>query len=673
MNKHATIVLTLIALSAGLAIAADEGIHITGGKSTGASLTLNDGAGFRWDIVSNGIVNDGTNDAYDTGMQLSVNNNTFYWSSNSKLSADGREIEMGPWNSGQVSVCRRIYVDPKQGYCRWIDIFENNTGASQTLTLQYYTNTGGSTQKVYTTTGKTEITDKDWGAVTSYDDSASNPSLVHIFASKNAKTKPKFTFRTSDDNLYYQVSLTVPAGKAAALCFFEAQRKPFADAKKFLDGFDTSVEMNKVPAALRKIIVNMTGGLTMSLGKVEIARNETSDLVVLRNGDEWLGTVLAEKYTVETFFGKVEVDAKQLVGINVPEPDDDTVLMALTDGQIIVGKLLTNPLKIKLTNGNEMSLSPSKFVSLGIKLPKDKPADAPVKSPVVVFRNGQQLFFKADTADLTYHTEYGDFKIDGQHTQAVLLDTPDGGLHRAIFRNGSVLSGLLKATSLKLQLDLGMTMTAKVGDIEQIIFPGPAAAEKKGLVELAMRNDDQLFGSLLDVGLKVTSPSGSVDVKADEIAELVTLGESLGQVQIKLNDGSTHTGKLSVTTLKFKFEPGPELPIFLGHITRIVGTGPESSTQPSTQPADPKPPTPPANVTPVPMPASERPIFRGGALDAAAEAKEAEKAKAAKAAAEKAAEAKEAAKKDADANAARKAEDAARKAAAAAAEAGNRN
>jgi hypothetical protein len=551
-----------------------DALHLTG-NATVSGLNINDGAGFRWSINSNGMVVSSTGDSYGNGMQLTVNQNGFSWGQACKVSADGREIELGPVNNSQVNVYRRIYVDNKKGYCRWIDIYDNTTASNVTLTLQYYTNTNNSTQQIYTTSGKEQLTEKDWGVLTLYGENTTSPALAHIYASKNAKFKPKFQYRLNDNTIYCNASVTVPARKAIALCFFEAQRKP-ADAKKFLDGFNVTEELEKVPPALRKIIVNMAGGSTLTLGKIELARNEKQDLAVLRNGDELMGDLDVEKFEMETAFGKLSLDAKRVVGVVSLDAEDSAVHLVLTDGQVVVGKLLSGPLKMKLASGSEMSLQPDKFKTVSFRLSKEKPEEVGTRNAAVVLRSGQQLFFNPSDIDLTFQSEYGDLKLSPAQLSSLVLETPDGGLHRAIFRNGSVLSGLLKTASFKLQLDLGQPFNVPVSMIEQFVFPAPDLDHDK-LAEVALRNEDQLLGVLLDESLTVQTRMGKVLVKPAEIAEAQFVTESLGQVQIKLHNGTTVTGKMTTQNLRFRIEPGPELPLFVGHIIRFTCPPPANS------------------------------------------------------------------------------------------------
>lgn len=606
-----TIGIALLLVLAGPLAAAEDGLHIPGGKSVGFTWYLNDGAGFRWDISTNGQVSDGTNDAYDGGMQLRIGGTYFANSAQGRLHKSGREIEIGPWTRQNVKIYRRIYVDAELGYCRWIDIFENTTNATVTLPVKYYSNIGGSVNTTYSTSGKPTVTAKDWGVVTSYSGSSNRPSIVHVFATKGAKVKPTFRSTRGNDSIYQDITLKIPSKKTVALCLFQAQRRPLDQAKKFLKEFKPRRELAKVPAALRRALVNM-GGATLVLGNVDLPRHEKHDLTVLRNENELLGKILNEQFDIETFYGRLALPADRVVGINVPAADDPHVQVVLVDGQIVGGTFVNAPLRMRLTNGNEMSFPPAKISSATFALSGGKPEEIKIGRPMVVLRSGQQLAFRPEDLDCSFHTEYGRVKLQADNLRAIRLDTAEGGLHRALFRNESILSGLLVAEDLKLGLDLGPTLSIRRHLAREFVFP---AEESPGgeLVEINLRNDDRLFGQILTDLLTVSTRYGKVVVKPAEVAELQTPeGGALGQVHIRLQNGTTVTGQFVGETIPFQIVPGPKLPLFLGHVVHVTCPKPPGSpVSPTSQPKDePKPPasttrpsrTEPVRVEPPPPP-----------------------------------------------------------------------
>jgi hypothetical protein len=571
----------------------ESGIHVEGNQRVGFNWYMTDGAGSRWDISSNGQVSDGTNDAYDGGMQLRMGGTTF-GGAEGKLSKSGREVEIGPWTNGPIRVWRRVYIDATIGYARWIDIYENTANTAADLKVQYYSNLGGTINATTTTTGKQDLTDKDWGIVTSDSTDSQRPAVAHIFTNKGSRTRPEVQFTRNQDELFVNFALKIPAGKTMAICQFEAQRGGNDQAVKFLKDFNPRRELDKVPADLRKLIVNM-GGATLVMGNIDLPRHDKHDLAIRRNEteDELLGTILNERFDVETFYGKLELPAAKVAGLSIPAADDPYVQMVLLDGQMVAGKLLNAPLRLRLTNGNEMSLPPEKLLAATFALSPQRPAEIKISRPTVILRSGQQLAFRASDLDLRYQTLHGEVRLEADQLARLDLDTPDGGLHRAIFRNGSVLSGLLVAESLKLDLDLGPVLETRRQVVSQVLLPAEDI-DAAGLCEMTLRNEDVLFGQIADESLAVDTQYGKVTVSPSDIDELTAPPEAaLGQVSIKLRGGTTVTGKLISQAIAFQVEPGPKLPVFMGNIVHIKCPPPGKASAPgagaATRPAPPRP------------------------------------------------------------------------------------
>ena len=594
-KRHKTaLCLAVILVTAGGAAAADKALHIPPGRSVGWNWYVTDGAGFKWDINSYGTVNDGTNDAYDGGLQLQVNGSTYSWGASGRLNKAGDEVEIGPWAKGSVQIYRRIYVDKKGGYCRWVDIFENTSTAAQTLTLRYYSNMGGSTRYIYSTLGKAALTDKDWGCVTAYSTgSTSRPCVAHIWATKGTKPKdkPRFEYSANNDSLYYHQTLKIPAKRTVAICLFEAQRRPYSAAQKFIRDFRPDREIQKIPPALRRILVNM-GGITLTLGSLELQRHEQHDMAVLKNGDELLGTIQNETFAIETFYGKLDLPAAKVIGISASTTGDSHVQVGLVDGQVLAGKFLNAPLRLKLVNGDDMALPMAKLKTAAFRLSNERPSDIPVRSAAIVLRSGQQLFFKTADLDATFHTEYGDLKLDASDLRNIHFDTAGGGLHRAVFRNGSVLSGLLDSEQLSLGLALGPKLTIPRHLAQRLAFPGEPHDTTK-LSTVTLRNEDAIHGRIIDKSLAVQTRFGKVTVTPETIKSIAFKPGMIGPVLIKLHNGTTVSGKLLPDTINFQIDPGPKLPIFVGHITGITCPKPETPVKAG----DAKTPVPPANAS----------------------------------------------------------------------------
>ncbi|MCD4823797.1 MAG: hypothetical protein K8S55_04270 [Phycisphaerae bacterium] len=581
--KKRTIFLCLICAMCsltGIAWAKPPSFIPTGGRTVSFNWSCNDGAGYRWDISSNGGVNDGSNDAYDGGMMLRINNSQFYARNNrGVLDKTKREITIGPWNqNNQVTVYRRIYVAPKMGYCRWIDIFLNKTNAPQTVTVKYYTD--GNANQYYTTLGKASPQSKDWGIFAGDGQNNSRPAVLHFYATKQAKVRPQV--RVSNDKLFYTFSLKIPAGKARALCFFEAQRRNYAAAKKEFKKFPLAKEIRKIPRDLRKIIVNMPGA-TMSIGGLELTRNKKHDIVVLKDDNEIFGIIQNPKYVIQTIYGKLELPAARVVGLQAPSTDNH-VQLGLADGQVVAGKLLNAPLTIQLSNGKEMSLPLHKINCASYKISPERPEEIAAAKPLLILRSGEHVFFDTSSLGYEFLTEQGRCKLSPDDIRQIQLDISEGGMHLVEFRNGSMLSGLLLDDKLNIPLALGPKLKTRRHGIKQIFFPG-VKKENADNASVLLRNENLLNGVILNKTLTVRTSRGDVDLKPAEISEIGRVENAAGQITVKMHNDSTLVGKLVTETIELQLTPNLKLPIFSRHITKITFPQPE---KPKTEPK-PKP------------------------------------------------------------------------------------
>ncbi len=575
----------LVAALASAGLAEQEGIHIPPGRKASFMWTLTDNHGFRWDIDGQGNISDGTSDAYDGGMQLRVSGSTFSRVNSGRMNKEGNEVEIGPWRRGGVSISRRIFINKKAGYCRWIDIFENTQKSDATVAVQYYFNMGNSTQRTHTTSGKTALTANDWGIITAGSSSSSSrPAVAHVFATATAAIKPTFQFNSGNDNLFYNISLKVPAGKAVALCFFEAQRRPFEQCVKFLDEFKPHRELRLVPSPLRRIIVNMTGS-SLTLGDIELTRNEEADLLILRNGDEMRGTITNPEYALTTEFGAVTIPQADVIGLTGRATDSNKVQLILTNGQIVAGELAGGPIVFRLAGGTELKIPARGIRQASYRVSPVKPEQLDTTDSMVVLRTGTRLAFDEAGMTVAFSTAHGRMTLSPADLRSIELDTPAGGLHRAVFRNGSALAGLLTDEEVALELKLGLTLKVPRQRVLRLHFAN-ADAPRGQLAALTLRNTNLLYGRLTDAKWTLRKKLGDVEVACDDIASVRFLPGSVGQVSLELRDGTKMGGRLAEEYVGFKIEPGPKMRLFVGQIDSFTGSGAPAKPKPSADSTD---------------------------------------------------------------------------------------
>ena len=187
-------------------------------------LTLNDSNGFIWDVQRDGNINNGSNDAYDGGMRLSIDNVSFPQFNAATSLQDDRELNLGLANMSGLVVNRRIYVPTDQAFVRYLESLTNPTSADIIVQLRIDTNLGsdGNTLIISTSDGDTAIEPTDFWVVT--DDTSNgggDPSLAHVYAGPGSSITPVVTAPLG--RIAYTYSVTVAANSRAVIMHFDSQ------------------------------------------------------------------------------------------------------------------------------------------------------------------------------------------------------------------------------------------------------------------------------------------------------------------------------------------------------------------------------------------------------------------------------------------------------------------
>ena len=580
---------------AGGAAAGGGELHIAGNKQTGFNWMRMDGAGFRWDITNVGMVLDGTSDVYDGAMRLSIGPESFANSRPARLNAAGNEIEIGPWTNGPVRVWRRIYVDPDTGYCRWIDIFENHSDTPLKLPVRYNVDFGGTLKHVISSADRPLDSGDAWALVTQCEPTDGRMAVAHVLASPESTIKPTLTAGGSKKDLVtYTFALTLQPQQTSALCIAHVQRRALADARAIIDGYDLREELADIPPELAAIIVNISSG-GATLGAIDLPRNRRNDLVILRDKTRLKGTIRNDLFQIETTYGTFDLPPDRVIGLGIPDPNDPHVHLVLADGQILGGRLLSGPVNLEQENGAIRSIALDRLASAAFAISPEKPLRTPHTDPIVELRGGQRLTYDSQASSLRFHSEYGPVDLPVAALLSLEFHTPDGGLHRAILANGTVLSGLFAHDELTLHLKLGRQLVLPVAMTQRLLFPVNPAADP-ALWQVHLRNENVLFGRVTDEQWTVQTPSGSVSVTLADVTGLARPEDRpTAAPTITLQSGSALTGELTQTVVHVELADGLVVPVFLGHVRQILPppapapapaptTAPTSATGPTTRP-----------------------------------------------------------------------------------------
>jgi hypothetical protein len=299
---------------------------------------------------------------------------------------------------------------------------------------------------------------------------------------------------------------------------------------------------------------------------------------------------------LRTFFGPIDLPLSRILGLATVSSQEDHVIVALTDGQVLDGALMDPPARMHLASGGEVAVPLHQLLSLGFAISPDKPHRTQPRDEVLLLRSGERLYYDPAGVQGVFHTAHGPVKLETRYLRALHFQTPRGGLQQVVFRNGSVLSGLLEADQMRLKLDFGEEYDIPIHWLHRLTLTGEKPSHP-GLAQIDLANGDVIFAQVRNETLKVQTASGSVEVRPEQL-ESVVAREGLGAgLQCKLRNGSVITGKAETMLLDLKIQPGPALKVYIGQVARLEmpeesGETPDADNRGAEESAPPRPDAP---------------------------------------------------------------------------------
>ena len=544
--------------------AGPAGLHIPHTNRANFTCQMNDGAGFRWDIQYYGSIGSGTNYAYSGGLYCQISGSNISANGIGWINKAGDEIEIGPVSRNNLLISRRVRIYKDQGLARWLDIFENPTGAAVQVPVSIYSCTNYTINRTTTSTGGAAFGAKDWAFVTQTS-GANSPRVLHMVCDKRSKIRP--SVQTTGSQVYVRWNLTVPAKKTVVLCYFESQANTLDAHQKTMKSFRVSKVLRDLPGGVRRLIVNWSGG---GFDGIDLERSDTADTVVIDGGGPKYGRITNESFQLQTVFGPLKLPASRIVGMASSRDESRTVRFALLDGQIVCTAMPDEKISLELPTGGTLRIPLERIAQWSYKVTKQRPPDATFAGPYVMLRTGDRLAFNGESVPLRFRTRHGTIELDPKAMLNVTLDNTGNVVHQARFLNGSHLGGFLEPRKLAMKLRLGATLTVSRDLVAQLRF---AEEEKptEGQAFVALTNGDELYGMMGDEAFEMASEFGTIPVKPANLRSIAFSPTKVGYAVMTLWDGTVLRGQMGNRPVAFIITPGPKLkinPVQLIHVVR---------------------------------------------------------------------------------------------------------
>ncbi|MBN2714008.1 MAG: hypothetical protein JXR97_16435 [Planctomycetes bacterium] len=412
---------------------------------------VNDSLGYSWNLNNNGSIISGTNYAFSNAMQLQVNNNHFY-SQQPQMLADGSEFIL----TGQVNgimITRRIMIDKKAGTVRWVDVFENPTGAPMSMMVKYYSGFNGRYQSMVSDQGTNQpntLSNKEEGFFVYQMPNNNRPSSLFWFGSAKSKLKPTIMSSNQYD-VQVDYNLSIPAGKSAALIVGLAQRNAaMVPSGKQLDKLFKPFHSRKftkgIPTGILRSIANHRGGggataLDLSLDKLLEGLGVTrgkSDILAVGEETRLHGTASCVNASLETAYGTFSVPFEKIAAIIGGRLTGGSVRIFLRDGQAYVGGMTTEGFKFATTSGLSMNLDPKTLDRIVMRAsPEDGVPPVNVTAFIETFEGDRIALAENNDLVFLFVTPWGPYNVPLRDLQVLRMPEDNRPGCRVTLKNGS--------------------------------------------------------------------------------------------------------------------------------------------------------------------------------------------------------------------------------------------
>ena len=521
-----------------------NGVVPAAGGGVNLPYTLQDTVGNNWMIYQGGWFRQNNNmPIYGQGAMIWINGQPANQMNNqAHLDPKTGELVIENMNANGCSVTRHILIDKAAGFIRYIDVVKNTQAQPQTYQVMLQSNSN------YGINAGQEVPDprKKGQNLGWVGQTGANQSIVEMYAGKGAKVAPQIQYQPGNNVIQATIPLTVPAGKEQAIMHIHTVNPTQDGGMKFMTDFKESPLLKAIPPAMRRLIVNFRAAQDF-IGDIEILRGDVLDVVELRSGDEYRGTIKEPNYQLQTFYGNVTLPVDKVIGIINVGQFRPRQLLVTSDGQIFGGHLKKENIELQMSSGQTIQVPLSQISRVGYRKLNDEPREWTFDKPMVVMRSGERVAVQMPTIPIDVVTRYGTLSLKPEQVAAVLLQNEENNVHEVELTDGSKFAGLLTAPQFDMKLD--------TGDAGQIVkFPTSAIARIQLNTKLKepddttpsihLSNEDELNGSLTGK-LKLDTSFDTIDVNAPELKSLTHASEGgANDVQVALWDGTVLSGQL---------------------------------------------------------------------------------------------------------------------------------
>ncbi len=516
------------------------------------------------------------------------------------------ELVMESMPVGQLVMTRRVWVNADDGSCRVIDLLKNPTGQDQPLNMTLASNVSYAVQSTQ------QIADPKrpgqtlaWAALVQ---AGQQRVALDVYAGPGAKVVPAIDSQNNNNAVQATVTTTVPAGKEVGFVHWHVVVGGGMDAaNQWVRDVRPAKLLADLPAAVRREIVNVAG--TSGVGDVEVLRGDLLDVVELRTGDKFNGTLTAPSYKLATFYGTVDLPADKVVGVVNVGQFRPRQLVVTGDGQVFGGHLEAAAVDLELTSGQRTRIPIAQVARFGYRK-RPNEADTPVDettvpTPYAVMTTGERVGVELAPTPVPVVTRYGSLRLPTAVIASIVFNGDEAGtVHTINLTDGSRFTGLVTAPAFDAKLtSTGATATApttnpttnptgdhggphagqavrlSVGMLNRLVFTRPAADDGAAAAAAAdppaalqVHGGDVLAG-VVQGDLKLDTAFDTIALRGPEVRSLAKSKDAVGELVVTTWDGTKFNGQLEDGELAVRLASGIDVTVPVGLLDAYSNPG----------------------------------------------------------------------------------------------------
>ncbi len=556
----------------------------------GTYTPVTDASGTVWTVKQNGILGKGADGLITGGMVLMVNNVQFY-TAKPMMSVDtGALVLENTQVSIPVDVTRRVRVQSKEGFVRFLDTFSNPSAFPTVLQIELRSNLGGRFTGVYTDRGRkvAGALEKRETGVIAIPKNAGQKAVLITASTSRATLKPTIGIQ-NDFQLSLLYKLEIPAGGEVSLLHAVSAIATPADTKsKTLAPIFRKTALSRIvrflPREARTGMVNVrpkSGGTAVAGSLLDVPLDALGvepgkqDILAVGDRTRLFGKASCAGFAVSTAHGRAEIPFDQVAAL-VGSKDGRLGRAILRDGQVLVGTLEAEDLGFTLPSGTQIAVDVRRLDRLVCRATEIDGAWTSETKILAELSDGTRIAL-TEAVPFMVATRWGALNIVGSELFWVVPDEERAVGRRVTLSDGSTFYGYLSGSTVVVPavlFDQNDGVRISPSDVRALITKSGRGHIQKSVNADSHRSSDketrlpprrvtlagrQVFSaSLASESLDVITGGDLIQIPPSTIRSLKNVTEDYDEAEaeaifeLSLWGGSTVVGSLRSSTVSIR-------------------------------------------------------------------------------------------------------------------------